>query len=99
MNIPVFVEPVANNGYHASSGAVPGVSAEGPTADDALRQFQAAVAGRLAAGARLVSVPVAAGDNPWLRLAGMCEDDALFDEWQQAIAERRRRLDADPDVP
>ena len=27
------------------------------------------------------------------------QDDPFFDEWQQAIADRRREMDADPDVP
>jgi hypothetical protein len=29
----------------------------------------------------------------------MFKDDPLFDEWQQAIAERRRQIDADPEIP
>ena len=32
-------------------------------------------------------------------MAGMYENDPLFDEWQRDIGERRRQLDADPDVP
>jgi hypothetical protein len=30
---------------------------------------------------------------------GIGADDPLFDEWLEAIAERRRELDADPSVP
>lgn len=99
MEIPVFIEPVANNGYRASSGAVPGLSVDGPTPDDALHQFESLLASRVASGARLVSVPVPGVDNPWLRVAGIYENDPLFDEWQHEIAERRRQLDADPSVP
>ena len=99
MDIPVFIEPVVNNGYRASSGAVPGLTADGPTPDDALHRFESLLAGRFASGARLVSVTVPAVDNPWLRIAGIYENDPLFDEWQREIAERRRQLDADPDVP
>jgi hypothetical protein len=98
MDIPVFIEPVANNGYRASSGAVPGLSADGPTPDEALRQFESLLASRVAAGVRVVSIAVPVADNPWLRLAGMYENDLLFDQWQRDIAERGRELDADPDV-
>src|SRR5689334_10221814 len=99
MDIPVFIEPIANNGYRASSGAIPGLTADGSTPDDALQQFESLLASRVASGARLVSVSVPAADNAWLRIAGMYENDPLFDEWQREIAERRRQLDADPDVP
>ena len=36
-------------------------------------------------------------DNPWLAMAGIFRDDPTFDEWQEAIAENRRRDEADPD--
>jgi hypothetical protein len=29
--------------------------------------------------------------NPWLDGAGMFRDDPLFDDWQRAIAQYRRR--------
>jgi hypothetical protein len=99
MDIPVFIEPVANDGYRASSGVAPGLSADGPTPDEALRRLEALLASRVASGARLVSVSVPPVDNPWLRIAGLYENDPLFDDWQREIAERRRQLDADPNVP
>ena len=34
-------------------------------------------------------------DHPWLKFAGMFEDDPHFDEVQQYIAEYRRELDAE----
>jgi hypothetical protein len=37
--------------------------------------------------------------NPWLEGAGMFRDDPLFDDWQRAIAEYRREVDANPDAP
>jgi three-Cys-motif partner protein len=43
------------------------------------------------------ALPVAS--NPWTEFAGMFKDDPYFDEWQQAIAENRRNMDADPDIP
>jgi hypothetical protein len=35
-------------------------------------------------------------DNPWLRIAGIFENDPLFEEWQQAIAEYRDQVEKDP---
>jgi hypothetical protein len=37
--------------------------------------------------------------NPWLKGAGMFRDDPLFDDWQRAVAEYRRAVDANPDAP
>ena len=44
------------------------------------------------------AVPNKSG-NPWLEGAGMFRDDPLFDDWQRAIAEYRREVDANPDAP
>jgi len=41
----------------------------------------------------------AAQPSPWRRMAGVFKDDPLFDEWQQAIADYRRQVDEDPNVP
>lgn len=37
-------------------------------------------------------------EKPWLAVKGMYKDDPRFDEWQAAIAEYRRAVDADPDA-
>ena len=68
------------------------------TADEAIRALEALIAQRLANGARIVFITVP-DEHPWSRLAGMFEDDPLFDKWQKAIADRRREMDNDPDVP
>ena len=99
MEIPVLIEPVAGNGYRARTGDPLGLTAEGATADEALRTLQTLVAQRMASGTQLVPLSVSETASPWRRVAGMFENDPLFDEWQQAIAERRREMDNDPDVP
>jgi hypothetical protein len=38
-------------------------------------------------------------DNPWVEFAGMFKDDPYFDEVIDIMAENRRKMDADPDVP
>jgi hypothetical protein len=98
MQIPVLVEPVQNNGYRARSGELFGLSAEGATAEEAVKKLKEQLAARLASGSRVVQITVPA-EHPWLKGAGMFKDDPLFDEWQEAIAERRRQIDADPDIP
>ena len=37
--------------------------------------------------------------NSLLEIRGLGADDLLFDEWVEVIAERRREIDADPNVP
>lgn len=100
MKLSVYVERVENNGFRARSGEPLALTSEGATADEAVQRLQELVAARLAQGGQVVEIEVPAPSrNPWLRLAGMFKDDPLFDEWQQAIAERRRQIDADPEIP
>ncbi len=37
--------------------------------------------------------------NPWIEFAGMFKDDPYFEEWPNAIAENRRKIDEDADIP
>jgi hypothetical protein len=99
MEIAVLVEPVESGGFRARSGEPFGLSTEGATADEAIQKLQDLVAARIAAGGRVVRIRVPDSENPWLRGAGMFKDDPLFDEWQQAIAERRRQVEDDPGLP
>jgi cytochrome c peroxidase len=34
--------------------------------------------------------------NPWAQMAGIFKDNPLFEQWQEAIRENRRRVDEDP---
>ncbi len=99
MHIPVLIEPVEGNGFRARGGEPLALSAEGATEEEALRRLREQIDDRLASGTRLVSLQVPARGNPWTEFAGMFKDDPHFDEWQEAIAENRRKADADPDVP
>jgi len=98
MKLTVLLEPIVNNGFRARSGEPLVLSAEGPTRDEALRQLQNLVQNYLRTGPSLTEIEIPA-ENPWLRVAGMFENDSLFDSWQQALGQRRQELDADPDVP
>jgi hypothetical protein len=101
MDIPVLIEPVAGNWYRAKCGEPLALTAEGATRDEALMKLRRLVEQRMAAGAEVaaLSVPEKNAGNPWVEFAGMFKDDPYFDEWQEAIAENRRRADSEPDLP
>jgi hypothetical protein len=102
MQIPVLIEPVAGNGYRARGGEPLALSAEGATREEALAKFKEQARARLSNGAEMVSVELPsapAGAHPLAEFAGMFKDDPLFDDWQKAIADYRRKVDEDPDYP
>jgi hypothetical protein len=98
VEIPVLIEPVAGNGYRASGAAPFAISVEGATRGEALEKLRRVIQARVAAGVECVSLQVPINDNPWLRLEGVYKDDPRFAEWQQAIAEYRQQVDADPNA-
>ena len=71
------------------------------TRGEVLAKLQEQLQARLRAGAELLSLEVTEplAGNPWLQYAGMFEGDPYFDEWQQAIAENRRKIDEDAEIP
>ena len=99
MQIPVLIERVAGNGYKARAGEPFGLTAEGPTPDEALRLLRQEVDQRVAAGATLTSIDIPSSEHPWLRWAGTLKGDPLVDEWRQAVAEYRAEIDNDPNIP
>jgi hypothetical protein len=101
MHIPILIEPVAGNGFRSRGGEPFALSAEGATRDEVLAKLRAQLESRLRNGAEVVSLDTGAQatENPWVEFAGMFENDPYFDEWQQAIAENRRKADEDSEVP
>jgi hypothetical protein len=100
MEIPVLIEPVAGNGYVAKTGEPLLLRAEGATRDEAMKNLRQLLAQRVSQGVEVtqVTVPDTGFGNPWIEFAGMFKDDPYFDEWQEAIAENRRKADQDPDI-
>src|SRR5262249_26763880 len=84
MNIPVLLEPVANNGYRARAGDPLGMAAEGATRDEALAKLREQVADRLSKGTQIVTleIPSAPAENPWVEFAGMFKDDPWIEDWK-----------------
>src|SRR5438132_14403335 len=99
MEIPVLIEPVAGNGYRARTGDPLALTAEGATPAEALANLRSILQERLDAGTRLVSLVMPGQDNPWTEMAGIFKNDPLFDDWQQAIADYRRQIEEDTDIP
>jgi hypothetical protein len=101
MEIPVLVEPVDNNGYRARSGEPLVLEARGATAEEAVKNFKALLATRIAAGANVVAVEVPGPTpDPWLKGAGMYNpEDPLVQQWMKNMADYRREIDEDPNVP
>ncbi len=91
MDIPVLVEPVAGSKprFRAQAGEPWLASAEADTADEAVSHVQSIVRARLAAGARMMMVPIDESSNPWLEMAGTLPDNALTRSWKQSMKEYR----------
>lgn len=88
MEIPVLVEPTSDNRFRATCGGL-GLEIEAPTRTEALGQIRELIDRRVAAGAEVVSVPIANDSHPLSSFAGMLEDDPLLQSWKDALAERR----------
>src|SRR5437660_3523636 len=99
MQIPVLVEPVANNGFRAKAGEPLPVSADGGTPEEAVRNLRAAMDRQLKDGKQLRSVDIAS-ENPWLAMAGMHDpNDQLVQEWKQEMAVYRQEIEDDANRP
>ena len=97
MQIPVLVEKIRGNGYRARGTEPFALSARGSTREEALVKLRTKINARLKKGTELVGLEVGAENHPWMKFAGMFKDDPLFDDWQKAIEEYRKRADGDPD--
>ena len=98
MQIPVLIEPIAQNGYRARSAEPFALSAEGATHEEALANLREQLAARLKNGTAIVALEVPTEPHPLARFAGMFKEDPDFQEVLDIIAENRRKMDADPDV-
>jgi hypothetical protein len=95
MTISVLIEPVDGAGFRATGGEPFALTAEGATREGALARLRELIEARMAAGAEVVPLDLAAPDHPWAPLAGWLEGSPLLDEWQEAMAEYRRSIDED----
>ncbi len=99
MKIPIFIEPTSDQRFRATGGSPLVDSVEADTPDAAIEKIKELIEERVAKGARIASIELPDGVNPWLAGAGMFCDDPLFDDWQQAIADYRRQANETADAP
>lgn len=99
MAIAVLIEPLAGDGFRATSGPPLALSVEAPTRDQAVAKLREQLGQRLREGAELLSVEIAppTGGNPWVEFAGMFRGDPWIDDWKRSVADYRREKDAEPD--
>jgi hypothetical protein len=99
MQIPILIEAVAGNGYRSRGGEPYALSADGATREEVLAKLQAQLAARIEAGAAIVPLELPSGMHPLVEFAGMFEHNPLFDDWKAEMAEYRRKINEDPDIP
>jgi hypothetical protein len=98
VQLPILVEPV-NGSFRARLTAPFALSADGDTRDAAVAKLQQEVQARLSQGVQIVPLEVPPLAHPLAEFAGMFKGDPDFDDVQNLIAENRRRMNDDPNVP
>lgn len=99
MQILILIEPIAQNGFRARGAEPFALSAEGATREEALAKYHEQLTARLQQGASIVPLEIAASPHPLAEFAGMFQGDADFAEVLEIMADNRRKMDADPDIP
>ncbi len=99
MTYQIFVQSRPETGYLASVLGVPDCVAEGDTEEEAVDKAKEALNQWLSRG-KIVAVEIDTGEatqveNPWLKICGKYKDDPTWDDFQTAIEEYRRELDAE----
>lgn len=92
----ILVEPT-KNGVRAQTGMPWNISVEGETEQETLDAISRIIIERQRDGTKVVEFtpPLSAEENPWLKVAGIFQDDPTFDDWQEAIQEYRRERHAE----
>jgi predicted RNase H-like HicB family nuclease len=99
MQVPVIVEPVKGNGYRARGKEPFAVSARGATREEALAKLRAKIHARLKNGTEVVGLEIAPEEHPLAEFAGMFKDDPIFEDVLKIMADNRKKMDEDSNVP
>ena len=99
MQIPVLIEPIDGNGYRARGAEPFALVAEGPTREAALAKLKKLVQARLRKGAEIVSMDLGQEPHSFAEFVGMFKEDPLIEDWKRDMAEYRRKIDEQPDLP
>ncbi|OGO39742.1 MAG: hypothetical protein A2Z04_02700 [Chloroflexi bacterium RBG_16_57_9] len=86
-----------DNGYTARVLAWPEMVVTGDTREEVLVRTRTQILQQLAGGAEIVQIEVepTEGEHPWMRYAGMWEDDSTFNDFQARIEAYRYEIDAE----
>lgn len=106
MDVQVLIERVDGNRFLARSGF--GLSVEGPTAEEAVRNLKDAIQQRLANGGSLTTLSIpglypwaiqaSQNHNPWAAVTGIYDlNNPMIQDWLAAVEEYRLSRDSDPD--
>ena len=96
MTYNAVVESDTDNSYRATVLGWPDCTVAGATREEALARLREAVRKRLAEVEIVpLEIDLPENANPWVRFAGMFEDDPLFDEVVKEMEADRRALDAE----
>lgn len=99
MSIQVLIEPLANNGFRATSGEPIPLTVEAPTREEALAKLKKRLQARLKNGAELVPLELTPEPHPWMEFAGMYDpNDPVVQDWEKAMADYRRKIDEHPEL-
>jgi predicted RNase H-like HicB family nuclease len=99
MKISILIIPLEGNRFQARAGDPFASSAEGATREEAVQKLKEQIARCFRPGVEVLQVELPENGHPLKPFAGTLRDDQLFADWQAAIAERRRELDADDSAP
>jgi hypothetical protein len=99
VHIPVLIEPVPGNGYRVKGSEPFAYTVEGATQEEALEKLREMIKHRLASGMQVVALEIPPGEQRRVPPGGDLQDDPMLEEWQQAMAEYRKGVDADTEAP
>ena len=98
MNIPVLIIPVEGIGFRAYAIQPFAFSASGGTREEALNNLRVEIQNGISPRAEIATLEINIGEHPLAKFAGMFKDNPLFDVWIEAMAENRRRDDAESEL-
>src|SRR5271155_513714 len=99
MQIPVLVERLKGNGFRARGKDPFILSAKGATREEALTKLRAKIQTRLKNGTEIVGLEVNVQAHPVAEFAGMFKDDPDFEDVLKIMADSRKRMNEDRNVP
>lgn len=96
MTYDVLLENEQERSYTATLLGWPKLTASAPTREKALGELQRTVEERLSRAEIVkMEVDLPQAPNPWRRLAGIYNDDPLFEDFLAEMEADRRELDAE----